>query len=173
MTWCQRAACCIVDRLRQSVPDSSLPTHSQRHLFERLRFVSQPSQAMLRAKAAHITRQSSRSRGRSERPGGHQHAHQQPPYAPQCGDLGPCFGLGPGPHHPRPCGRSSGQSSGQPGTPVLVNNHHPHHTQEDSLSSLPADSTGAVELCNFKYQRANGSASANGSHNGIQIQEQI
>lgn len=53
----------------------------------------------------------------------------------------------------------------------------PPHTQEDSLSSLRADSradsTGAVELCHFKYQQANGSASARGSYNGIQIQEQI
>lgn len=157
---------------RCKVPDSSLPahgvSHGQRHLLERLRFVSQPSQAVLRAKAAHLTRQSGskcgRSRGEQLRPPAHA-AH--PP--------GQWGGAAHQPHQPHQLqqqwagagapgeGRRPAATAGlQPGPALPLNNHH-LHTMEDSLSSVPADSDAhALELHHFKFHQTNGSA------NGIQ-----
>lgn len=172
----------------QSVPDSSLPSNSQRHLLERLRFVSQPSQAVLRAKAAHIARQSSR--------GPHP---QRPPRSsrPSVGSgVGP---VGPGPllghqHSAHAVGAQQlhwqdGQQLQQHGAALPVssglggpsgpsgpNGCGRHHLAESaevegatagdhSVSSLAAPESDALEMHHLRvHSQTNGSLSGVQSH---------
>lgn len=172
----------------QSVPDSSLPSNSQRHLLERLRFVSQPSQAVLRAKAAHIARQSSR--------GPHP---QRPPRSsrPSVGSgVGP---VGPGPllGHQHPAHAVGAQQLhwqdgqqlqqhgaalpvssglGGPSGPSGPNGCGRHHLAESaevegatagdhSVSSLAAPESDALEMHHLRvHSQTNGSLSGVQSH---------